>query len=339
MNLRQLEVFAAVMTTGSVTGAARLLAKSQPATSRLVQELEAEIGYALFTRHGPRVTPTTAACQLHEDAERALAGLRQVHLRAAAIARGEPQPLWVVATSALAVGLLPQALFAVQNASGPAPVQLRSASPEQVVQAVLGGTAQLGLCSLPLEHRGLELHWAGRISCVAVLAAADPLARRRTVPLAALAQRRLITMSNPYRLRHRLDIELARLGATTPQPALIETNSSMNALALVRAGLGVAVLEPLTLQGAPLDGVIARAIDVEIPFHFGAITARAAAPKAAVQALIAAAFEAATRLRGFVPVDSAKPTKTLTQTRTLTKPRKPMQARQARPAPRQAAAA
>ena len=154
MNLRQLEVFAAVMTAGSVTGAARLLAKSQPATSRLVQELEAEIGYPLFNRHGPRVSPTAEACLLHEDAERALAGLRQVHLRAAAIARGDPQPLWVAATSALAVGLLPQALALMQGASGPLPLQLRSASPEQVVQAVLGGTAQLGLCSLPLEHRG-----------------------------------------------------------------------------------------------------------------------------------------------------------------------------------------
>ena len=80
----------------------------------------------------------------------------------------------------------------------------------------------------------------------------------------------------------------------------------MNALALVRAGLGVAVLEPLTLHGAPLDGVIARAIDVEIPFYFAAITARTAAPKAAARALIDAALQAAKRLRGFVPVDPAQ---------------------------------
>ena len=44
MEPRQLEAFAAVMSTGSVTGAARLLARSQPAITRLVQELEAEVG-------------------------------------------------------------------------------------------------------------------------------------------------------------------------------------------------------------------------------------------------------------------------------------------------------
>ena len=69
MEPRQLEAFAAVMSTGSVTGAARLLARSQPAITRLVQELEAEIGYALFTRNGPRVTPTAQGFLLHEDAE------------------------------------------------------------------------------------------------------------------------------------------------------------------------------------------------------------------------------------------------------------------------------
>lgn len=57
MELRQLEAFAAVMSTGSVTAAGRLLGRSQPAISRLLQELEAEIGYALFSRSGPRVTP------------------------------------------------------------------------------------------------------------------------------------------------------------------------------------------------------------------------------------------------------------------------------------------
>ena len=87
MELRQLESFAAVMSTGSMTGAARLLARSQPAVTRLVQELEAEIGYALFTRHGPRVTPTEQAFLLYEDVERALGSLQQIHLRAAEIAR------------------------------------------------------------------------------------------------------------------------------------------------------------------------------------------------------------------------------------------------------------
>ena len=100
MEIRQLEAFAAVMSTGSVTGAARLLARSQPAITRLVQELEAEVGYALFARSGPRVTPTEQGHLLYGDVERALGGLRQVQQRAAEIGHGSPaRPLPLAATS------------------------------------------------------------------------------------------------------------------------------------------------------------------------------------------------------------------------------------------------
>ncbi len=306
MELRQLEAFAAVMSTGSITGAAKLLERSQPAITRLVQELEAEIGYPLFARNGPRVTPTEQGFLLYEDAERALAGLRRIHERAVEIARGDAQPLLLAATSALSVGLLPQALMRVEATTGPAPIQLRTASPEQVVHAVLTGTVQLGTSSLPLEHKGLQVHWIGELGCVAMLPQDDPLAALATVPLAALAERRLITMSNPFRLRHRLDAVLAEAGrAPGRHHALIETNSSVNAQALVRAGLGVAVLEPLTAIGASSDGLVMRPIDTHIPFFFGVITPQSRPLTTPVRALVDALLHTATALPGFVQHDVA----------------------------------
>ncbi|KAJ8135784.1 hypothetical protein OY671_011003, partial [Metschnikowia pulcherrima] len=77
MELRQLEAFAAVMSTGSVTAAGRSLGRSQPAISRSSQESEAEIGYASFARSGPRVTPTEQGFSLYDDVERALSSSRQ----------------------------------------------------------------------------------------------------------------------------------------------------------------------------------------------------------------------------------------------------------------------
>ena len=306
MELRHLEAFAAVMSTGSFTAAARLLARSQPAITRLVQEFETEIGYPLFSRHGPRVTPTEQGFLLYEDAQRALDGLRQIHLRADEMARRAPQPMLVAATSALAVGLLPQAIARVEAGTGATPIQLRSTSPEQVVHAVLTGAAHIGASSLPLEHRGLQVHWIGQVACVAVLPAHDPLAGQPRVSLADLAQRRIVTMSNPYRLRRRLDQEMERAGPPSERRwALIETNSSVNAQALVRAGLGVAVLEPLTALGAPTEGVVVRPLDVDIPFYFGAITSQSRTVAAPELALVQALLEAATALPGFVQHDTA----------------------------------
>lgn len=305
MEIRQLEAFAAVMSAGSVTGAARLLVRSQPAITRLVQELESEIGYALFVRNGPRVTPTEQGFLLYEDVERALGGLRHIHERAAEIARGAlVQPLVLATTSAMAVGLVPQALAAMEARFGPTAIRLRSASPEQVVHEVLGGTVQLGASSLPLEHRGLQVLWIAQAPCVAVLPEGDALAALDVVPVQALAERRLVTMSNPYRLRHRLDAMLepghGAAGATGGAHSLIETNSSINAQALVRAGLGVAVLEPLTAFGAPMPGLVVRPLDGDIPFYFGAIVPQARPLTAHVSAMADALLDAARSLPGFV---------------------------------------
>ncbi len=304
MELRQLEAFAAVMSTGSVTAAGRLLGRSQPAISRLLQELEAEIGYPLFARSGPRVTPTEQGFLLYDDVERALTSLQQIRGRAEEIARGQAQPLLMAATSALAAGLVPDALKRIETRIGAARVQLRSASPEQVVHAVLSGAAQLGATSLPLEHRGLTVHWIGQAPCVAALPEDDPVAQQAVVPVSALAGRRLITMANPFRLRRRLDAALAPNGQ---MPGTLETNSSVNALAAVRAGLGVSVLEPITAYGAPMAGVAIRPIDLDIPFFFGVITPQSQTLTPACQAMAdALAQAAAALLPGFALHDAAE---------------------------------
>lgn len=301
MELRQLEAFAAVMSTGSVTAAGRLLGRSQPAISRLLQELEAEIGYALFARSGPRVTPTEQGFLLYDDVERALSSLRQIRDRAEEIARGQAQPLLLAATSALAAGLVPDALKRIEAQAGNTRVQLRSASPERVVHAVLSGAAQLGATSLPLEHRGLTVHWIGQAPCVVALPENDPAARHEVVPVAELAGRRVITMANPYRLRRRLDAALGHAAGA------IETNSSVNALAAVRAGLGVSVLEPITAYGAPMAGVAIRPIDLDIPFFFGVITSQSQPLTPACQAMVDALAQAAAQLLpGFVLHDACQ---------------------------------
>ncbi|MFY2998910.1 LysR family transcriptional regulator [Achromobacter xylosoxidans] len=302
MELRQLEAFAAVMSTGSVTAAGRLLGRSQPAISRLLQELEAEIGYALFARSGPRVTPTEQGFLLYDDVERALSSLRQIRDRAEEIARGQAQPLLLAATSALAAGLVPDALKRIEPHANLAPrIELRSASPERVVHAVLSGATQLGATSLPLEHRGLTVHWIGQAPCVVALPENDPAARHDVVPVAELAGRRVITMANPYRLRRRLDAALGHAAGA------IETNSSVNALAAVRAGLGVSVLEPITAYGAPMAGVAIRPIDLDIPFFFGVITSQSQPLTPACQAMADALAQAAAQLLpGFVLHDACQ---------------------------------
>ncbi|MFL9925685.1 LysR family transcriptional regulator [Herbaspirillum lusitanum] len=305
MDLNQLEAFSAVMTIGSVTGAGKSLGRSQPAVSKAIQELEGELGYALFDRNGPRVTPTDKAFLLYEEVERSLVGLRTIRERAAEIGRDILQPIHLVATPALASTIAPAALKLVE-AKGHLPehIHLRSASAEQVAHSVLHRTVSLGLISLPVAHRGLDLHWIGEAPCVAVMRKDHPLAQLDCIDVNALQGQRAITMSNRYRLRQRINGALA---GEKPLDVALETNTSFNAIMAAHAGLGVALVEPITALGMPIEGLVVKPLAVHIPFYFGVVTPFGKPLTATTQALIEA-IEIAARdiLHGFVKREASE---------------------------------
>ncbi|WP_300758084.1 LysR family transcriptional regulator, partial [Janthinobacterium sp.] len=64
ITLRHIEVFRAIMTTGSVTGAATMLHTSQPTVSRELARMELVTGLNLFERQGGRLVATAQALLL-----------------------------------------------------------------------------------------------------------------------------------------------------------------------------------------------------------------------------------------------------------------------------------
>ena len=78
MRLRHIEVFNAVMQTGSVSAAARLINVTQPAVSRTLQHAELQLGFALFERARGRLTPTNEAMALFPHVEKLYEQLDEV---------------------------------------------------------------------------------------------------------------------------------------------------------------------------------------------------------------------------------------------------------------------
>lgn len=294
---RQIQAFVAVISTGSMTGAARALGRSQSAVSRLIQDLEEDVGFALLHRNGPRIAPTERGVAFFAEAELFLAGLRTIGERARGLAGGAAQPLSLAAIPALAASIAPLALADLAAGDFPQRIRLQSASAEIVVQAVIARTADIGLASLPLDNPGVETHWIGEAPCVAVVAAADPLAAKGRIGPGDLGGRRLIAAANPYRLRQKIDDALAAHDVKTG--GRIESNASYVSLALARAGVGVAIVEPATFSGLPIAGVAVLPLTFAIPFRWGVITAAGAPLSTTTQRLIAALERHAAGVPGF----------------------------------------
>ncbi|MBR0752829.1 LysR family transcriptional regulator [Bradyrhizobium jicamae] len=290
IDIRLLEAFAAVMSAGSITGAARLLDRSQPVVTRQIQDLEADVGYLLFSRNGPRISPTAKGILFHAEVERLLLGLKHIRARAAAIGAGALPVLSIAAIPALAAGFVPAALATVERELLPKQVHVQALSAENVVQSVLSQSVDFGLASLPVQHPGLDVQWVCEVPCVACLAADHPLAKRRTIRLKDLTGRRLLTMANPYRLRRRVEEALER--ADVAPSEVIDTNASLTAIAMAKQSLGIAIVEPVLTSSLPVEGVVTRRLDVDIPFRFAALspTGRELSPTvAAVNAALRAA--------------------------------------------------
>jgi DNA-binding transcriptional LysR family regulator len=205
------------------------------------------------------------------QAELFLGGLRTISESARRIHAARRTAIEVASIPAIAASLLPRALAALPADRFPDHVHLQSISSENVVQAVMAGTADLGAVSLPLDNPGVDIHWLGEVPCVAVLAEDHPLARKAVISAADLAGNRLIASANPFRLRMRINDVLSSLGVDPS--SVIDSNATYVSLSLARMGLGVAIVESITLWGLPVEGVRVIPLSFHIPFQWGFVTA------------------------------------------------------------------
>jgi DNA-binding transcriptional LysR family regulator len=107
MNLSQLAHLVALLETGSFTRAAEALHLSQPAFSRSIQLLEAELGAPLVDRIGKRNEATPLGRQVAQRARRVLAEVHEIRREAEMLAQGQ------TGSVALGLGAAPSALLSV----------------------------------------------------------------------------------------------------------------------------------------------------------------------------------------------------------------------------------
>lgn len=283
LELHQIAAFRAVMSHGGITVAATALGRSQSVVTRHIQDLEAKVGFALFEREGRGITPTARGRLFHAEVERHLAGLERLTTIADAIRDGAPAALDIAAIPALSSGLLPQAIARMECIAS-IPLHLRALGGEEVTSQVREHLCDIGFCSLPVLGPDLQVHWAVEVDCVAVLRADHPLAAQARLPLEALRGQRLITTANPYRQRRHVDEALQAAGLSRGTP--LDTNTSFTAMAAVRAGLGIALIEPLSPTGSPVEGLVQRPLAVRLPFRYGVVSRTGFALPAHLQELI-----------------------------------------------------
>lgn len=243
-SLKQIRYFLTVADLGGFTPAAASLFVAQPALSRQIAQLEAELGFALFERNPRGVALTTAGEHYRER----VSGIeRQLSLaadEAAQLARGNVGVLRLLHSSSIPLdSLLPVIRKFLQLAPG-ARIDLDRLSSEAQVSEIAKGSADVGVIRLPVLRRdpAVDFIELPNERLWVALPADHHLVGADQISLADLAQESFVSAVHRERggLARRVTELCVARGFLPRLARVISRKTSM--LDLVAAGLGIAVV-------------------------------------------------------------------------------------------------
>lgn len=264
MNERQIGAFRQVMRLGSMTAAAHALSVSQPAVSRLIADLEANLGFALFERRAGKLFPTQDAHAFGSEVERMFYGLDRLE-RFAKDLRGLHRGALTLATLPMvSFSILPRTLARFLRDHAGLHVAHNVHTSPRVVDLVAAGQADLGVAQVAPGRRDVRHLASWRSDCVVALPAGHRLCGRAAlrpedlngVPMIALSHQ---TVTAGY--------VTERFASAGIDPRIVaESQPSYSACALVAEGIGAAIVDPFTPRLFGADRLCTRPFAPAIPF-------------------------------------------------------------------------
>jgi len=265
ITLRHIEVFRAVMTAGSVTGAAALLHTSQPTVSRELARFESLVRMKLFERVRGRLQATAHALALYEEVRRSYVGLERIVSMAGSIRQFEQGQLSVICLPTFAQTLLPAAcrrFLADYPSVGLSITPQESPLLEESLSAQRHDIGITESASTPVATRQTPL-FSGDMVCV--LPDGHALLARQKLTPKDFSGQGFINLSVFDIYRQQLDEIFQQHGVE--RRMVIETASAASVCAMVRQGLGGAIVNPLTAMDEAGEGLHLRRFSVSLPFN------------------------------------------------------------------------
>lgn len=289
MDLKQLKIFTMVAREMHVGRAAERLGIAQPALTRHLRAMEADMGCALVHKTGRGIALTEAGEFLYREAQGVLRDFDALCVRARAIGCGEAGHLRVGLSEA--ASFEPRLARAFQAFKRTSPDVALSFSQRQSVDlgvAIAQGELDVAFtCPIAAPNPDIRSEIVAVHTMMLALPADSPLARGRRIPLSAIQQQELILISHGYApgsFEECLNLACARLGFA---PRFTQASPELAlAVNLVAAGAGAAFI-PDYMATLREDAVAYVAVESEVPlaFKLAALTLKRAAAVPAIDKL------------------------------------------------------
>lgn len=266
-DLGGLELFTAVVESGSVGRAARLLGISQPAASTRLTNLERQLGVTLLERGPTGSQPTDDGRLVADWTAPLLDAARRLAVSIDALRAGADHRARIMASYTIAEYLLPTWLARFQRSTPGHRAELLVANSQTVISAIRSGDVDLGFVETDGELNDLGQEPVGTDRLIVVAAPDHPWCRPgRQVQIEELLSTPLVLRERGSGTRDRFENALADLGMGRPIPSL-ELGSTSAVKSAVGGGVGPGVLSDLTVANDLSTGSL---VSVDVPgLHLG----------------------------------------------------------------------
>jgi DNA-binding transcriptional LysR family regulator len=277
MELRHLRYFLAVAEDLHVGQAAKRLHISQPPLSRQIQQLEEELGVALFKRDKKRMQLTVAGRAFLEEARAILERTDHAVRLVQRASRGQVGLLRIgFIESATASGLLGRVLARFRKQYPDVELELSELLSLRQAEALRAHQLDAGfIYTRPPETADLLFRTVLPGYVVTAVARSNPLAKNRQIPLATFAKQPLIIWRRALS-PILYDQLMSRCRAAGHEPHVVQHTSQMQTtISLAAAGVGLGII-PSSFSATRIPGVVYRPIaglgigmDMELMFRAG----------------------------------------------------------------------
>jgi len=246
MRLRHIEVFHAIMRTGSLSKAAELLCVSQPAVSKVLAHAERSVGLTLFNRVHGRLQPTREAELLFSETQKLQANLDSIRDLARNLALQPEGHLRIGCLPSLGLSLIPSAVQAFRAAYPRVSLKIQTRHTDELLNALLTRELDLGVALNPPARPGIASVELGRTPVVCV-GPRDERGDEGPLALESFVAGDWIGIGKVDPLGELIGNAFEALGLDGHLPA-VEAQTWHVARALAARGIGRALLDELTAK-------------------------------------------------------------------------------------------
>ncbi len=212
MDLTLLRSFLSVAETGAITEAAERIGITQPALSRRLQQLEEHLGVKLLVRGRKGVVLTEIGRLVQSEAQGIVAHYERMREMVTSHQRLEGGTVRIGGGATAVSYMVPEAIAAFQAAHPQVRFQMREAGSSEIADDVVAGHLELGVVTLPVRDRELDVTPLTTDRIVLVARHDHALAKKRRVRIHDLADQAFVAFEAGSALRQIIDSKLRDAG-------------------------------------------------------------------------------------------------------------------------------